>query len=84
MWVAFGGLGRDEIGWGRKISGGDYAILYSEGQMYDEEIWDKPYVKEFPSLQSAIKYVIDLTDENETVLYDRIQRCFPNHVKNNP
>ena len=100
MWVTFGGLGRDEVGWGRKISGGDYQFCIVKGNFIccerenpvalawgvcqDPEVWDKNCVKEFPNLQAAINYSVDLTGENAESLRERIERCFPRHVRTNP
>ena len=84
MWVTFGGMCKDEVGWGRKIAGGDYEVLYSEGQLYEPEVWDKDCVREFPNLQSAIDYAVDLTGENTESMREQIEHNFSHHVRTNP
>ena len=77
MWVAFG-IVKDEIGWGKKSESG-YDILYSEGQEYEDESWDKKSVKEFKTLSKAIDYVFEFHSESKEWIRERVKATFPKH-----
>lgn len=40
-----------------------WEILYSEGQMYDPELWTKKDCRVFDNVRDAIKYYIEFFDE---------------------
>lgn len=62
QWCVFGGFWKDSIGKITDIYEDSVEILYSEGQMYPTELWDKHYVKRFDLPEEAVNYVAQYDD----------------------
>jgi len=59
-----------------------YEILYSEGQMYDAEHWDKDCCKVFDNVRNAIKYYIEFFDDYTfDYMLRKMKNDFPKAMK---
>jgi len=80
-WCAYGCMTPFDLGLVIEEGHGSCYILYSEGQYYPAECWDNHYVKRFETIDEAVVWTVEHSDNYEEQVWESAWEKFPKELK---